>query len=144
MEYRGILFILLSASAYLILITLCHHMEVTAISRDIIERLNQAPHAAADGQINFWNGKSPCWEMCHCPAMIREECPSPKYQFLPCWQIEGTYCKLDDYGKTGTDTTICEICRVYKKYGKGEPIVLKLFGRGIDSSLKSLERAAQP
>lgn len=81
--------------------------------------------------------------MCHCPAMIRAECPSPKYQFLPCWQIEGTYCKLDDYGQTGTDTSICQVCRVYKKYGKGETIELKLFGRGIDSSLKSLEKAAK-
>ena len=118
-------------------------MEVIPISRDIIERLSKASQSTTDEQNNFWKGKSPCWEMCHCPAMIREECPSPKYQFLPCWQIEGTYCKLDDYGETGTDTSICEVCRVYKKYGKGETIELKLFGRGIDSSLKSLEKAAK-
>jgi hypothetical protein len=111
------------------------------ISKDIFERLNQAPRPETEERTNFWNGKSPCWEMCHCPAMIRTECPAPKYQFLPCWQIEGTYCKLDDYGETGTDTSICQVCRVYKKYGKGEPIELKLFGRGIDSSLKSLEKA---
>ena len=91
----------------------------------------------------FWEQKAPCWEMCHCPAMIREECPATKYQFMPCWQIEGTYCKLDDYGETGNDTTICQVCRVYKKYGNGEPIELKLFGRGIDSSLKSLGRLAK-
>lgn len=118
-------------------------MEVTSISRDVIERLSQAAHPVVDQNSNFWNGKSPCWEMCHCPAIIREECPASKYQCLPCWQIEGTYCKLDDYGETGIDTSICQICRVYKKYSKGEAIELKLFGRGIDSSLKSLERAAK-
>jgi hypothetical protein len=80
--------------------------------------------------------------MCHCPAQIREACPATKYQFVPCWQIEGTYCKLDDYGESGTDTSICQVCRVYKKYSSGEPIELKLLGRGIDSSLKSLEKAA--
>jgi len=75
--------------------------------------------------------------------MIREECPAPKYQFLACWEIEGTYCKLDDYGDSGTDTSICQVCRVYKKYGADQPIELKLFGRGIDSSLKSLEKVAK-
>ncbi|MDD5312987.1 MAG: hypothetical protein PHO26_08140 [Dehalococcoidia bacterium] len=116
---------------------------MTPIYRDIIERLNKAAHTLPDETGNFWTGKSPCWDMCHCPAIIREECPAPKYQFVPCWQIEGTYCKLDDYGQTGTDTSICEVCRVYKKYGNSEQIELKLFGRGIDSSLKSLEKTAK-
>ena len=91
----------------------------------------------------FWAGKTPCWEMCHCPQMIQEECPAPKYRFLPCWEIEGTYCKLDDYGATGKDTSICELCRVYKRYGGGKPIELKLFGKGIDASLRSLEKMVE-
>jgi hypothetical protein len=107
------------------------------------ENINREPAIDAVEQANYWTGRSPCWEMCHCPAMIREECPATKYQFTPCWQIEGTYCKLDDYGETGNDTSICQVCRVYKKYGNGEPIEIKLFGRGIDSSLKSLERLAR-
>ena len=106
------------------------------------DNINRTSAADAVEQTNYWTSRSPCWEMCHCPAMIRAECPAPKYQFLGCWQIEGTYCKLSDYGKTGTDTSICQVCRVYKKYGDGGPIELKLFGRGIDSSLKSLESAA--
>jgi hypothetical protein len=106
------------------------------------EKTDRSPAADAVEQTNYWASRTPCWEMCHCPAMIRDECPATRYQFTPCWQIEGTYCKLDDYGVTGTDTTICQVCRVYKKYGNGEPIVLKLFGRGIDSSLKSLEKLA--
>ncbi len=88
---------------------------------------------------DFWAGKAPCWEMCHCPEMIKAECPAPKYAGLPCWEIEGTYCKLDDYGATGYDTTICEVCRVYKKWGGNKPIQLRLFGRGIDTSLKALD-----
>ncbi len=93
--------------------------------------------------MGFWAGKTPCWKMCHCPQMIREECPATKYPFHPCWEIEGTYCKLDDYGATGRDTSICQVCRVYKRWGGKQPIRLKLFGRGIDTSLKSLTRMAE-
>lgn len=89
---------------------------------------------------NFWTGKVPCWEKSHCPDMIKGECPAAKFQFLPCWEIEGTYCKLDDKGATGRDTTICETCQVYRKYGNGEPIRIKLFGHGIDAGLKELQK----
>ena len=92
---------------------------------------------------NFWMDKTPCWEMCNCPKMIQEECPTPKYQFLPCWEIEGTYCKLDDYGTSGTDIKICETCQVYKKWGNSEPIHLKLLGKGINTSLKALKKLAK-
>jgi len=89
----------------------------------------------------LWEGKKPCWEMCQCPEMIRSECPAPKYQSLPCWEIEGTYCKLDDYGSRGDDTSICQVCRVYKRWGGGEPIQIKLLGRGIDTALRSIVRS---
>lgn len=92
---------------------------------------------------NFWIDKTPCWEMSHCTNMVKAECPAFKYQFLPCWEIEGTYCKLDDKGATGRDTSICETCRVYKKYGNGDPIVLKLFGKGIDTHIKELDKIAK-
>ena len=99
----------------------------------------------ADGQTddkyNFWSGKSPCWELCNCPDVIKNECPVTQFQFLPCWEVEGTYCKLDDMGSSGKDTTMCQTCRVYKKYGNGEPVRLKLFGKGIDTHLKEMERA---
>jgi len=91
----------------------------------------------------FWAGKTPCWEICQCPQMIQEECPAPKYTSLPCWEIEGTYCKLDDYGTTGRDISICQLCRVYKRYGGGKPIELKLFGKGIDTSFKSLDKLVE-
>jgi hypothetical protein len=102
-----------------------------------------AVEVKADSGVNFWTDKAPCWELCNCPEMIKSECPVEKYQFLPCWEIEGTYCKLDDKGATGRDTSICETCRVYKKYGNGQPIVLKLFGKGIDTHLKELEKIAK-
>ena len=92
--------------------------------------------------VNFWTDKAPCWELCNCPEMIKSECPVEKYQFLPCWEIEGTYCKLDDRGATGRDTSICEVCRIYKKYGGGKTIQLKLLGRGINTSLKLLAEVA--
>jgi hypothetical protein len=89
--------------------------------------------------VNIWDGVAPCWEKCHCPEIIKSDCPAPKYQFLYCWEIEGTYCKLNDYGARGDDTSICESCRVYKKYGNNNPIQLKLFGRGINTKLDSLK-----
>jgi len=88
----------------------------------------------------FQETENPCWETCHCPELIKRECPATKYTYLSCWEIEGTYCKLNDYGATGNDTSICEVCRVYKKYGHEEPIKLKLFGRGINSKLENLAK----
>jgi hypothetical protein len=95
---------------------------------------------------DFWAGKTPCWEMCHCPPAIRDECPASKYTSLPCWEIEGTYSKLQMKGNvaTGTDTSICEVCRVHKMYGNDKPIELKLRGRGIDVAINSSpERGAK-
>jgi hypothetical protein len=87
---------------------------------------------AADAPLGYWEGKVPCWQMHACPSYIRNECPSYRVRSHPCWQMEGTYCKLNDYGSIGLDTSICQICRVYKTYGNGEAIEIKLFGHGID------------
>ena len=106
-------------------------------------RAKKATEVKEEQGVNFWADKTPCYKLCNCPEMITNECPVSKYQFLPCWEIEGTYCKLDDKGSTGRDTSICETCRVYKKYGNGEPIVLKLFGKGIDTHLRELDRVAK-
>ena len=84
--------------------------------------------------LGFWAGKTPCWEMFPCPEEVRNECPAFKYRSTPCWEVQGTYCKLDDYGATGLDTSICEVCRVYKKWGQGEPIEIKLRGKGLNRS----------
>jgi hypothetical protein len=85
--------------------------------------------------LGFWEGKTPCWEMFRCPEAMKNECPAFKYRTLPCWQIEGTYCKLRDYGQRGDGTDICQVCRVYKKWGHGEPIEIKLRGRGFNTGL---------
>jgi len=103
---------------------------------------NKVDKAVEEEKKNYWTGKVPCWEKSNCPDMIKGECPASKYQFLPCWEIEGTYCKLDDKGATGCDTSICETCQVYKKYGNGEPIKIKLFGHGIDTTLNELQKVA--
>ncbi len=83
--------------------------------------------------LGFWEGKTPCWEMFRCPDAMKKECPAFKYRTLPCWQIEGTYCKLMDYGDRGDGTVICENCRVYKRWGHGEPIEIKLCGKGFNT-----------
>lgn len=96
----------------------------------------------AEGEIrkpdNFWQDKTPCWKMCHCPEDMRNQCPAYNYPSLPCWEIEGTYLKLSDNGQNGQDTSICQICRVYKRYGQGKPIEIKLLGKGLDSYCRSL------
>ncbi len=83
--------------------------------------------------LGFWAGKTPCWEMFRCPQEVRNECPSFKYRSLPCWEIEGTYCKLFDYGAKGDGTDICQYCRVYKRWGHGEPIKITLLGKGLNT-----------
>ncbi|MBN1376591.1 MAG: hypothetical protein JXA01_10615 [Dehalococcoidia bacterium] len=108
----------------------------------VLEKTETTAEPKGARGFNFWTGKKPCWEVAHCTNMVKAECPAFKYQFLPCWEIEGTYCKLDDYGADGKDTSICEMCQVYKKYGGGKPIQLKLRGRGIDTSLKVLQDIA--
>lgn len=88
---------------------------------------------------SVWKDTEACWDKCHCPEMIKRDCPAPKYTFLHCWEIEGTYCKLNDYGAKGDDTSICESCRVYKKYGNDKPIQIKLWGKGINTKLENLK-----
>ena len=83
--------------------------DIVEIERIIAEAKGKISLESTEG---FWESKGPCWEMCQCPETIRSECPAYKYQSLPCWEIEGTYCKLDDYGARGDDTSICQICRV--------------------------------
>ena len=99
--------------------------------------------AEREGSSDFWQGKTACWEMCHCPEVIKSECPASKYRSFPCWEIEGTYCKLTTDGTSGKDINICRICRVYKQWGRNKPIELKLFGKGIDSFRRYLEEKAK-
>lgn len=108
--------------------------------RRLLEEVTGKEEQAQEVVADFWAGKTSCWEMCHCPPSIKNECPASKYTFLPCWAIEGTFCKLQKQGAivTGTDTSICAICRIYKKYGGGRAIELKLPGKGIDRAMNVL------
>lgn len=107
----------------------------------MVELLQIVHNREEVSHIDYWAGRQPCWEKCHCLEMIKAECPATIYQFLPCWEIEGTYCKLDDHGACGSDTSIGEVCRVYKKYGKGESIKLKLRGKGISTTPRQMQHA---
>jgi len=107
--------------------------EIAEVERAINEAKGKV---LVEPALGFWEGKTPCWEMFRCPEAMRNECPAFKYRTLPCWQIEGTYCKLLDYGQRGDGTDICQVCRVYKRWGHGEPIELKLFGKGFNPAGK--------
>lgn len=107
--------------------------EIAEVERAINEAKGKV---LVEPALGFWEGKTPCWEMFRCPEAMRNECPAFKYRTLPCWQIEGTYCKLLDYGQRGDGTDICQVCRVYKRWGHGEPIELKLYGKGFNPAGK--------
>ena len=105
--------------------------EITEIERVISEVKGKI---LPEPTLGFWEGKTPCWEMFRCPEAMKNECPAFKYRSLPCWQIEGTYCKLYDYGAKGDGTDICQVCRVYKRWGHGETIDIKLLGKGFNAT----------
>jgi len=90
----------------------------------------------AENTVGFWENKTPCWEMLSCPKAIMENCPTFINRGLPCWQIEGTYCKLQGDGNQGRNTDICRVCRVYKRWGQDKPIELKLYGKGFNTTVK--------
>ena len=105
--------------------------EIAEMEKAIEEAKGKITIEPASG---FWAGKTPCWEMFRCPEEVREECPAFKYRSTPCWEIEGTYCKLFDYGAKGNGTEICQYCRVYKRWGQDKPTEIKLRGKGFNSS----------
>jgi len=111
--------------------------EIAEVERAINEAKGKV---LVEPALGFWEGKTPCWEMFRCPEAMRNECPAFKYRTLPCWQIEGTYCKLLDYGQRGDGTDICQVCRVYKRWGHGEPIELKLYGKGFNPAGKAVPK----
>ena len=105
--------------------------DIAEIERAIDEVKGNIMSEAATG---FWEDKTPCWEMLRCPEAIRNECPAFKHQGMPCWQMEGTYCKLHCDGEKGHNTDICRVCRVYKRWGNEEPIEIKLAGKGFNQA----------
>jgi len=108
----------------------------TRIRQVVKYAFGKEKEVARENSTGFWADKTPCWQMCHCSPDMRESCPATEYTFLPCWEIEGTYCKLQTNGPiaVGTDTSICKVCRVHKKSGAHKPIELKLFARGLSTS----------
>ena len=101
--------------------------------REIAQFLRDAEaRDAEEHRRNFWYGKTPCWKITNCPDSVKNACPAPEYPSLPCWQIEGTYCKLDERSATGLDTSICRLCVVYKQYGGRRPLQIKLFTSAKD------------
>jgi hypothetical protein len=80
---------------------------------------------------DFWSGKTPCWQMTRCPEPIHSSCPAYHHRSYPCWEIEGTYCKWNEWGANGRDISICLKCEVYLTWGEGRRIELRLLGHGI-------------
>ncbi len=90
-------------------------------------RRDKKARLAKELRRNFWFAKTPCWGINNCPDSVKNECPAPKHPSLPCWQIEGTYCKLDERSASCLDTSICKLCQVYEQYGGRRRLKIKLF-----------------
>ena len=97
--------------------------EIAEIEKAIQETKGKLPVEQRNG---FWEGKTACWEMFRCPAEVKNKCPAFKYRYQPCWEMEGTYCKLFDYKEKGDGVDICQYCRVYKRWGNSQPIEIEV------------------
>jgi len=106
-----------------------------AVLAEAMAILAAARSGAAEVGEGIETDRIPCWQMTNCPQQIRQECPAYTNSSLPCWEMEGTFCKLSMEGSyaNGRDTTACQTCRVYKKYGDGRPIRLGLVGAGMNT-----------
>ena len=102
--------------------------EIAEIELALQETKGKLPVEQKNG---LWEGKTPCWEMFRCPAEVKDKCPAFKYQYQPCWEMEGTYCKLSDNKEKGDGVDICQYCRVYKRWGNNEPIEIEVREKGI-------------
>jgi hypothetical protein len=62
--------------------------------------------------MDFWKGKTPCWEMMGCASYIFKRCPAYLDRSKPCWEIRDTL--MDKV--LGTEKS-CDGCKVFLKYG---------------------------
>ncbi len=60
---------------------------------------------------NFWEGKTPCWELRECPNQVCAKCLARLNPEKPCWDIDGTMCD-----KILGSEKSCPICKVYLLY----------------------------
>jgi hypothetical protein len=79
-----------------------------------------------ENQLKETAGSTVYWD-----RRIHSDCPAYRNRDYPCWEIEGTYCKWNEWGANGRDTSLCLKCEVYVKYGEGKRIELKLRGVGL-------------
>jgi hypothetical protein len=77
-----------------------------------------------------------CWKMTSCPETIRNDCPAYRFPSIPCWQIEGTYCKVNAWGAQGDDNSICLACKVYLESTGKKSLTITLRGHGIKLLVK--------
>ncbi len=110
---------------------------ITEVEHIINEAKGKVLAEVASG---YWEDKTPCWEMFCCPEFVKNECPAFKYRTLPCWQIEGTYCKALNQETEVTGNNICQACRVYQRWGQGKPIEIRLNSKGVNVHLPEVSK----
>ncbi len=62
---------------------------------------------------------TPCWEIRHCPARIRENCPAWEWKagYL-CWFINGTICGGKPQLSWSQKIVLCKKCKVFTLFMK--------------------------
>ena len=95
-----------------------------------------ATEVSQESTLGFWVEKIPCWETFHCSQVTKDDCPAFRYRDLPCWEVEGTYCKLFDCGARDNGNNVCQACSIYKRWGHGEAIQIKLTSKEFNAIAK--------
>jgi hypothetical protein len=64
-----------------------------------------------DGNVDFWEGREPCWVMTDCSPLVYKECPAYLDRSRPCWEYRRTACAEIIPGFRD-----CQGCKVFRRY----------------------------
>ena len=60
-------------------------------------------------------GAGPCWQVRHCAAEWKAQCPAWQYEAgYGCWEISGTYCQGRRLNSQGEKRKVCCQCEVFR------------------------------
>ncbi|MCK9362433.1 MAG: hypothetical protein M0P74_02345 [Syntrophales bacterium] len=77
-------------------------------------RLRRQTSRQEEAMVDYWSGKTPCWDFLGCTEQIHLHCAAYRHRELPCWEVAGTQCrKILDFEWE------CRDCKVFKLYNPG-------------------------
>ena len=73
-----------------------------------------------EAKLNFWAGKETCWDTCHCPEMIKAECPATQStSFCPAGRSRGLTANWMTGGRRGRIPASVKCARYTRNMGMG-------------------------